>query len=205
MTLPLPRALARSPAFFLAPLLLAPLALAQQPGAASLPAPAQAAARQLPVFEIPQSGVEFQTGDTWKQNGQTFRLYGVQSCIRGTTFTNPAGAKLDCGEASIAYLAALIRDTKPRCTAVAQTASPPLIYTVCAAHVGANTLDLGTVMVTQGFAFAATDANGKPVNLQYAVAEGEAQKAKRGLWIARDLPHPTAILNKALRDAKRAQ
>jgi len=65
-----------------------------------------------------------------------------------------------------------------------------LIYSVCAAHVGANTLDLGTVMVTQGFAFAATDANGKPVNLQYAVAEGEAQKTKRGLWIARDLPTP---------------
>lgn len=205
MSLPLPRDLARALAFFLAPPLLAPLALAQQSGAASPPPPARGATKPLPVFEIPQSGVEFQTGDTWKQNGQTFRLYGVQSCIRGTIFTNPAGAKLDCGEASIAYLAALIRDTKPRCTAVAQTASPPLIYTVCAAHVGANTLDLGTVMVTQGFAFAATDANGKPVNLQYAVAEGEAQKAIRGLWIARDLPHPTAILNKALRDAQRVQ
>jgi endonuclease YncB( thermonuclease family) len=205
MSLPLPRDLARALAFFLAPLLLVPLALAQQSGAASPPAPAQGATKPLPVFEIPQSGVEFQTGDTWKQNGQTFRLYGVQSCIRGTTLTNPAGAKLDCGEASIAYLAALIRDTKPRCTAVAQTASPPLIFTVCAAHVGANTLDLGTVLVTQGFAFAATDANGKPVNLQYAVAEGEAQKANRGLWIARHLPHPNAILNKALRDAERAQ
>ncbi len=205
MSLPLPRDLARALALCVTPLFFAPLALAQQAGAASPPASAQAVAKPLPVFEIPQSGVEFQTGDTWKQNGQTFRLFGVQSCIRGTTFTNPAGAKLDCGEASVAYLAALIRDTKPRCTAVAQTASPPLIYTVCAGHIGANTLDLGTIMVTQGFAFAATDAKGKSVNFQYAVAEGEARKASRGLWIARDLPHPTDKLNKALRDAKRPQ
>jgi endonuclease YncB( thermonuclease family) len=205
MSLPRPRDLARALALCLAPLFFTPLALAQRAGAASPPASAQAVAKPLPVFEIPQSGVEFQTGDTWKQNGQTFRLFGVQSCIRGTTFTNPAGAKLDCGEASVAYLAALIRDTKPRCTAVAQTASAPLIYTVCAAHIGPNMLDLGTIMVTQGFAFAAADASGKPVNFQYAVAEGEARKAGRGLWIARDLPHPTDILNKALRDAKRPQ
>ena len=45
-----------------------------------------------PVFDVPQVGVALSTGDTWTQNGQTMRLYGVQSCIRGTTFTNPMGA-----------------------------------------------------------------------------------------------------------------
>jgi endonuclease YncB( thermonuclease family) len=149
----------------------------------------------LPVFDIPLAGVQFQTGDTWTQGGQTFRLYAVQSCIRGTTFTNAAGMKRDCGEASIAYFAALIKDAKPRCTALAQSGS--VTFAVCAAHIGAQTLDLGTILITQGFAFAATDPSGKPVNFQYAVAEGEAQKNKRGLWASSDLPHPSSILRNA--------
>jgi len=177
---------------------LAPASVhAQQPAPpnAENPNPQPSQARRLPVFEIPLGGVQFETGDTWTQNGQTFRLYGVQSCIRGTTFTNGAGLKRDCGEASIAYLAALIKDTKPKCTALVQ--SPPVIFAVCAAHIGQQTLDLGTILVTQGFAFAATDPSGKPVNFQYAVAEGDAQKNKRGLWAASDLPHPSTILRNA--------
>jgi len=170
------------------------IAFAQQPTSST---PQQTGA--LPTFDVSQSGIQFQTGDTWIQNGQTFRLYGVQSCLRGTTFTNAAGAKLDCGEASIAYLAALIRDSKPRCTAVAQSKSPPVVFTVCAAHVGKNVLDLGTIIVTEGFGFAAVDANGEPLNFQYAVFEGEAQKNKRGLWAAADLPHPNKILANAYR------
>jgi len=172
-----------------------PIQLAQ--ALQSQPAAAARQSRALPVFEIAQSGVSLQTGDTWDQAGQTFRLYGVQSCIRGTNFTNAAGVKGDCGEASLAYFSALIRDTKPRCTAIARSGSPPVIYSVCAAHVGKTTLDLGTVLITQGFAFAAIDANGKPINFQYAVAESDAQKNKRGLWAARDLPYPNTILMRA--------
>jgi len=86
----------------------------------ALPATARAQSPAAPTFEIPQAGVAFSTGDTWTQNGHTMRLYGVQSCIRGTTFTNQAGMKADCGEASLAYLAALVRDTKPRCAPIAQ-------------------------------------------------------------------------------------
>ena len=77
----------------------------------------------------------------------------------------------------LAYAAALIRDVRPRCTAIAQAGAPPVIYTVCAAHVGQNTLDLGTILITEGRAFAATDGNGKPIKFDYAVAEREAQKA----------------------------
>src|ERR1019366_2047696 len=67
-------------------------------GTSLLPANAQqaaarAASASTSVFDIAQTGIEFQTGDTWSQNGQTFRLFGVQACVRGTQFTNPAGVK----------------------------------------------------------------------------------------------------------------
>jgi endonuclease YncB( thermonuclease family) len=153
----------------------------------------------LTVFDFPQSGVEFLTGDTWRIGGETYRLYGVQSCIRGTDFTNAAGAKKDCGEASLAYTAAIVRDTHPRCMAVAQAGTLSIVYAVCAATVGRSTLDLGTILITEGFAFAAADANGKPINLTYAVAEGDAQRARRRLWAAPDLPYPTRILVDAAR------
>jgi endonuclease YncB( thermonuclease family) len=156
----------------------------------------------LPVFDFPQSGVTFQTGDSWSANGQAFRLYGVQSCIRGTFFTNSAKVRTDCGEASVAYLAAIVRDTKPRCTAIARAGAPPVIFSVCAVHIGSNTLDLGTVLITQGFAFAATDATGKTTKFEYAVAEREASKAERGLWAAADLPHPSKILIDVARGAR---
>ena len=176
-------------------------AKAQQAGPSNDGSPGNPAPKvaPLPVFDIPPAGLEFQTGDTWTQGGQTFRLYAVQSCIRGTAFTNAAGMKRDCGEASIAYFAALIKDAKPRCTALAQSGSVTVV--VCAAHIGAQTLDLGTILITQGFAFAATDPSGKPVNFQYAVAEGDAQKNKRGLWASPDLPHPSAILRSAYQKA----
>ena len=157
----------------------------------------------LPVFDFPQAGVEFLTGDTWRVGQQIYRLYGVQSCIRGTVFTNATGAKRDCGETSLAYTAALVRDTRPRCTAVAEAGNPPTVYAVCAATVGRSTLDLGTILITEGFAFAAADANGKPINLVYAVAEGDAQRARRGLWAAPDLPYPTRILMDAANPAVR--
>lgn len=124
---------------------------AQQAGSSSdanLEAQAPKVAPLL-VFDVPPEGGQFQTGDTWSQGKQTFRLLAVQSCIRGTTFTNAAGTKRDCGEASIAYLVALIKDAKPRCTALGQSGS--VTFVVCAAHIGAQTLDLGT----------ATDPNGR--------------------------------------------
>ncbi|RTL81033.1 MAG: thermonuclease family protein [Hyphomicrobiales bacterium] len=192
---------ARGPLLCAFAVIAASTADAQQAGSSDgavpvAPAPKNAS---LPVFDVPSTGVQFHTGDTWTQGEQTFRLYAVQSCIRGTTFTNAAGIKRDCGEASIAYFAALIKDAKPRCTALAQSGS--VTFAVCAAHIGAQTLDLGTILITQGFAFAATDPRGKPLNLQYAVAEGDAQKNRRGLWASPDLPHPSAILRNAYQKA----
>ena len=151
-----------------------------------------------PVFDVPHVGVAFVTGDTWTQNGQTLRLYGVQSCIRGTSFTNSMGVKADCGEASLAYLAAVIRDTGPRCAPVAQIGEPRAILVVCSAHVGSSTLDLGTILITEGFAFAAFNNEAKPVYMPYFVAENLARKGRAGLWAAPDMPHPNAILFKVL-------
>ena len=85
--------------------------------------------------------------------------------------------------------------------AVAQAGPLSIVYAVCAATVGRSTLDLGTILITEGFAFAAADANGKPINLTYAVAEGDAERARRGLWAAPDLPYPTRILVDAARAA----
>ena len=162
-------------------------------------APLWAQPPSTPIFDVPQVGVSFATGDTWTQNGQTMRLYGVQSCLRGTTFTNQAGAKADCGEASLAYLAALVRDTKPRCAPIAQIGEQSAVLVVCSAHVGESTLDLGTILIAEGFAFAAFNNDAKPVYMPYLVAEVLARKGRVGLWAAPDMPHPNSILLKMLR------
>lgn len=158
----------------------------------------------MPEFSIPASGVQFITGDTWRIKGATYRLFGVQACIRSTQFQNAAGGVSDCGEASIAYFASLIVDTTPKCKPLFQSdanGSPPITYVVCQAHVGENLLDLGTIIVTQGFGFAATARDGdnwKPVYFPYSVAEAGAKKDRRGLW-AGVFSHPTLALQRAQR------
>jgi endonuclease YncB( thermonuclease family) len=153
---------------------------------------------KAPRFAIPRSGLAFVSGDTWIQNGQTMRLFGVQACIRGAFFTNAAGVRADCGEASLAYLAAMIRDTKPECEPLFQSGSAsPVIFVVCQAHVGASMLDLGTIMIGQGFAFASFAKDGdaaKPVYMPYMVAELGAKQARAGLWASAFFPHPYATL-----------
>ena len=164
------------------------------PSVAAQSAPAVPAAQ---IFSIPQTGVSFSTGDTWTQNGQQMRLYGVQACLRGTAYTQANGKKADCGEASLAYFAALVRDTHPRCTPIAQVGTPPSIIVVCSATVGTATLDLGTILLTQGYGFASFTNEGKPVYVPYLVAELHAKKTKSGLWQANDLPHPVPLLLQA--------
>jgi len=149
------------------------------------------AAQSIP---IPQTGVTFETGDTWMQGTQRMRLYGVQACLRGTAFVNSAGVQTDCGEASLAYLAAVVRDLKPTCTPVAQLAEPPQLFVVCSAKLDGQTLDLGTILITAGFGFAAFGADGKPVYPPYLVAELVAKKANAGLWGGQRFSHPTQLL-----------
>ncbi|NKL24047.1 thermonuclease family protein [Rhizobium leguminosarum] len=167
--------------------------------ASCAPANAQSAKPSSHVFAVPQMGVTFLTGDSWQQARQTMRLYGVQACIRGTSYTDKSGQKQDCGAVSLAMLAAIVKDTKPTCAPVAQlmapaAGAPPTILVICTAHVGDNALDLGTLLITQGFAFAAMANTGKPVYLPYSIEESIAQQSRIGLWAFADMPHPNRVL-----------
>ena len=151
------------------------------------------------VFAVPQTGVAFLTGDSWQQAGQTMRLYGVQACIRGSLYTDKSGQKQDCGAVSLAILAAIVKDTKPTCAPLAQltapvTSQPSPILVICSAHIGNQALDVGTMLITQGFAFSALTDTGKPIYMPYSIAEGVAQQSHAGLWAYPDMPHPNRIL-----------
>ncbi len=150
------------------------------------------------AFAIPQTGVTFLTGDSWQQEGWRLRLYGVQSCLRGTFYTDQAGQRQDCGSVSTAMLAALVRDIKPTCSPVARIAAgetlPATLLVICTGEVRGNRLDLGATMISQGFAFSAIDDESHPVYLPYLIEEGIAHQARKGLWAFGDLPHPSHTL-----------
>lgn len=179
--------------------LLAGSLLAASPATPQSPAPAWA--------PVPASAV-YQTGDSWTDRGVTYRLYGVQSCLRDSAFTNAHGQKRDCGEASLAMLVALVRDLRPQCSAAGQSPGSSTVFVFCIAKPTAGAaagsrIDLGTALIATGFAFAALAPNGQPVHAPYAVAEQVAQKSRAGLWAFADLPDPNAIILRAL-DARRA-
>ena len=159
------------------------------------------------TFAVPAAGLTFLTGDSWQQAGQTMRLYGVQACLRGSTYTDKSGQMQDCGAVSLAMLAAIIRDTRPTCAPVVQLSSRPspstlprqspggsTILVVCSAHLGDHVLDLGTILITEGFAFAALTSSGNPVYPAYGAEESIAQTSRVGLWAFPDMPHPNRTL-----------
>ena len=157
-------------------------------------------------FSVPASAV-FTTGDSWRDGGLTYRLYGVQSCLRGTSFTNARGVKRDCGEASLAMLVALTRDLHPRCYDAADLPALRTMLVFCIAQPTTGTgagsrIDLGTALIATGYAFAAVTPDGKPVHPPYLVAELTAQRSRTGLWAFADLPEPNAIILRALRGAR---
>jgi endonuclease YncB( thermonuclease family) len=156
-------------------------------------------------FPVPPDAA-FDTGDSWSNAGTTYRLYGVQSCLRGTSFTNAHGIKRDCGEASLAMLVALIRDLKPQCYEAAEAPQTKTAFVFCVAvrTEGAgkgSRIDLGTALIATGFAFAALKPDGSAVHAPYLEAQRVAQNSHTGLWAFRDLPDPNAIILRALRQA----
>ena len=151
---------------------------------------------------IPASAT-YQTGDSWTDGAVTHRLYGVQSCIRGTSFTNAHGAKRDCGEASLAMLVALVRDLRPQCHEAARFGDGKTVFVFCVAQptrgAGAGSrIDLGTALIASGFAFAALGPDGKPVHAPYLAAQQVAERSRAGLWAFDDLPNPTGVIQRAL-------
>ncbi|WP_137137283.1 thermonuclease family protein [Rhizobium sp. FKY42] len=144
-------------------------------------------------FDLTPNAV-LETGDTWVSKRERFRLYGVQSCLRGTAYTDGQGNRQDCGDASLAMLAAYIKDTKPICAPVAKLNN--ISYVVCYATVGSQRLDLAQIMVTSGYAFAALNTDGLPYHAPYAIAEQLAQQKKAGLWQFPDVQHPAILLSR---------
>jgi endonuclease YncB( thermonuclease family) len=155
-------------------------------------------------FPIPSDAL-YLTGDTWAKDGVTYRLYGVQSCLRGTSFTNAHGLKRDCGEASLAMLAALTRDLRPQCYAAGEDPQSTTIFVICVASptVGAGAgsrIDLGVALIATGFAFASLKPNGQLVHVPNFAAEVVARRAKAGLWAFPDLPDPNVTILRALHE-----
>lgn len=158
-------------------------------------------------FPVPASAL-YLTGDSWSDAGVTYRLYGVQSCLRGTSFTNAHGLQRDCGEASLAMLVALTRDLRPQCYDAAEQPETKTVFVFCVATrvagAGAGSrIDLSTALIATGFAFAALKPDGQPVHAPYFVAQLVAQRAKAGLWAFPDLPNPNAIILRALHEQAR--
>lgn len=151
------------------------------------------AQQQAPAgYFLLDTNVTLVTGETWRSEGQTYRLYGIQSCIRGTKFTNKSGEKVDCGDASLAVFSAYIKDTAPLCAVV--TKINDTIFTSCYADIGGSRLDLANILVSQGYAFAAIDQQGLPIHPPYSASEQVASTTKKGLWAFDDVQHPSILL-----------
>ena len=148
----------------------------------------------------------FLTGDTWIKDLTTYRLYGVQACIRGTTFTNEQNTKSDCGDASMLMLVNLVNDWNPMCYPVYQTQDAQTQFLICSARItrgqsAGAVIDLGTALISSGFAFASLNANGQPVDQAYLVSQMVAKNKKRGLWAFADLPDPNFIIMQKLKQS----
>ncbi|MER8473648.1 thermonuclease family protein [Mesorhizobium sp. M1328] len=158
---------------------------------------ASAQAQDLSESVVPRpfavsKSAQLLTGDTWRDGDDLFRLYGVQSCIRGTSAEEPNGNKIDCGNTSLAHLAALFDSAAVTCQPVGY-ALDKAVFVVCGAQLNGETIDVGTALIATGYAFAATTAKGKAVNENYLVAEINAKMKRAGLW-ATTFQHPVQLL-----------
>ncbi|MFA1676869.1 thermonuclease family protein [Rhizobium mongolense] len=156
------------------------------------PPQAQQAAPQQEFIAFPTTA-QFETGDTWIADGRRYRLYGLQTCLRGTQVTLSQGVIRDCGELNLIMTQALIRDTKPVCTTVKDLDKNNAVV-VCQTTTGQRGYDLATYMIAQGWGFAAVDGAGNLIVPGYRVAEEAARNARVGLWAYSDLPHPVSVL-----------
>lgn len=140
------------------------------------------------------SGVSFETGDTWAFKGEKYRLFGVQSCLRGTSYRLDTGEEGDCGMRSIASLAALFSTDTIACQPIG-IAKDSVIFVICAAQIDGVTIDVGTALISSGAAFAAVLPSGAPATAAYAIAEMTAKERRNGLWAGR-FDHPVALLTR---------
>lgn len=168
---------------------------AQPAPSAGFPAqpPALAGNAPPPNFSPFPTEAQFESGDSWIANGKRYRLYGLQSCLRGTSITLSQGVKRDCGELNLIMAQAIIRDAKPVCTTIHELDANNMLV-VCQTTTGKTGYDLATFMIAQGWGFAATGSQGQLIVPGYRVAEEGARTARIGLWAYSDMPHPVAVL-----------
>jgi len=136
---------------------------------------------------------QFETGDTWISGGRRYRLYGLQSCLRGANITVAAGVVRDCGELDLIMVQALIRDTRPVCATIKDLDQNNAVV-ACQTTTGQHRYDLATYMIAQGWGFAAVDGAGRLIVPGYWTAEEAARSARVGLWAYPDMPHPVSLL-----------
>lgn len=145
----------------------------------------------LRSFVVPQA-VTLETGDSWETGGQLYRLYGVQSCLSGTIALARDGKQVDCGSLSLARLGAILSTGAVSCQPIGK-ARDNAIFSVCAVNMSGATIDIGTALISSGYAFSAAFPDGKPVDMNYLVAELTAKSSGEGLWAYR-FPHPVQTL-----------
>lgn len=172
-------------------------AIALAPGvtmvqAQAVPVPTKQASATSHFTPFPDDA-SFETGDTWVSRGKRFRLYGLQSCIRGTEVTISHGVKRDCGELNLIMVQAMIKDTKPVCKSIRSLDEHNEVV-ICQTTAGNRGYDLATYMIAQGWGFAAVAGNGTFVVPAYRTAEETARETRSGLWAHSDMPHPLTIL-----------
>jgi endonuclease YncB( thermonuclease family) len=157
-------------------------------------------AKEAPAPIVVSKSAQLLTGDTWRDGNKLYRLYGVQSCLRGTTATDGIGKKVDCGNLSLAHLAALLSIAAVTCQPVGY-AIDKATFVVCAADLDGNMIDVGTALISTGYAFAAMNTKGEAVSTNYLVAEINAKMEHDGLW-AMDFEHPVQLLLKQAQGRK---
>ena len=143
-------------------------------------------------FPFPQDA-SFETGDTWVSQGKRYRLYGVQSCIRGTQITVSGDIKRDCGAFNILMVQAIVKDTIPSCSVI-RIVDEHNELVICQTRAGTRSYDLASLLIARGWGFAAIDATGTLIVPTYRILEETARQARAGLWAYSDLPHPVNIL-----------
>ena len=157
-------------------------------------------AKEAPAPIVVSKSVQLLTGDTWRDGNQLYRLYGVQSCIRGTAATDGNGKRVDCGNLSLAHLAALFSTATVTCQPLGY-AIDKATFVVCAADLNSNTIDVGMALISTGYAFAAMNTKGEAVRTNYLVAEINAKMKRDGLWAMR-FQHPVQLLLKQAQERK---
>jgi endonuclease YncB( thermonuclease family) len=106
-------------------------------------------------------------------------------------------------------LVALVRDLRPQCYDAAESRLARTAFVFCVATVSkgaaaGSRIDLGTALISTGFAFAALKPDGKPVHMPYFIAQLVAERAKAGLWAFTDIPDPNAVIMRAVHESRRS-